>query len=65
MEYYIGNCSQNSNGLLALYEYNHSGKALSSYTSPYYNHPEIMTFEPVVPQSVGEVIHKYVCGFSQ
>lgn len=64
MNYNIEDCTQNSNGLLAAYEYSTSGKVLSSYVSPFFNHPSLVPFEPVVPQSVGEVIHKYVCGFA-
>lgn len=60
--YNVENCSQSGSGLLATYEYGFSGKVLSSYISPNYNYPNLVNFEPVVPQSVGEVIHKAVCG---
>jgi len=63
MDYNVEDCSQNSSGLLATYAYGLSGKVLSSYISPFYNYPSMIPFEPVIPQSVGEVIHKSVCGF--
>lgn len=62
MNYNIENCSDNSSGILATYSYGFSGKVLSSYVSLYYNYPTLISFEPVVPQSVGEVIHKFICG---
>lgn len=64
MDYMIADCSNSGASVLAEYEYGLNGKVLSSYISPYYNYPFNAEFEPIIPQSNGEIVYKYVCGYS-
>lgn len=64
LAYYAENCAQNSSAIMAGYYYAINGSVLDSYVSPFYNHTNLASFEPVIPQTNGEAIHKYVCGMN-
>jgi len=64
MAYLIDNCSQSTTGILAMYIYGFNNSPIESYTSSSYNNPEYIRFEPIIPQTIGESIHKYVCSYN-
>lgn len=58
MIYEVSDCSNNTIWLQNYYAYGPSGEVLDSSTS---NYPD---FQQIVPQSVGEALHNYVCGYN-
>lgn len=61
MSYEVENCADNSSATMASYFYGLNGSVLSSYVSPFYSTPRYLSFSPVIPQSIGEALHKYAC----
>ena len=57
MSYFSSNCSNNTMAIISSYSYDMEGNVISNFNDAYY------MFEPVVPQSIGETMHKYVCGY--
>lgn len=57
MAHMVVDCSNNTSAIIDGYTYGLNGNVLDSFHAPYYE------FNSIVPQSVGEGIRKYVCGY--
>lgn len=64
MQYSISDCSANKIAVLGVYTYgNKEDQPIESYTSPFYDAPRYASYEPIIPQTKGEIWHKFVCGY--
>lgn len=63
--YVVDNCANNTTSeSLAAYAYSLTGEVLDSHISPYFNTPKYASFSPIVPQSNGEIFHKFICSYN-